>query len=85
MPFFVYLLECADGTYYTGCTNNLEKRLKEHNSSKSGAHYTKIRRPVVLKYTEEFDTLLQGRSREAEIKSWPRTKKATLFSENPDR
>lgn len=76
---FTYILECADGTYYVGCTNNLKKRLKEHNQSKNGAHYTKIRRPVALKYAEELETLLEARGREAEIKGWPRTKKETLI------
>jgi putative endonuclease len=76
---FVYILECADGSLYVGCTNNLEKRLHEHNHSKSGAHYTKIRRPVVLKYQEELATLAEGRKREAEIKSWKREKKLSLF------
>ena len=79
MSHFTYILECADGTYYVGCTNNLGKRLKEHNQSKSGAHYTKIRRPVILKYVEEFETLLEARGREAEIKSWPRDKKESLI------
>lgn len=79
MKYFTYILECADKTYYVGCTNNLKKRLKEHNQSKSGAHYTKIRRPVVLKHVEEFETLLEARGREAEIKSWPRAKKGALI------
>lgn len=79
MIFSVYILECADGSYYVGCTNNLIKRLKEHNQSKRGAHYTKIRRPVVLKYAEEFETLLKARGREAEIKSWKRAKKELLL------
>lgn len=77
--FYTYILKCADGTYYVGCTNNLEKRLIQHNNSKSGAHYTKIRRPVELIYKEEYSTLLEARSREAEIKSWTRQKKETLF------
>ncbi len=79
MSYFVYILKCADNTYYTGCTNNLEKRLREHNNSKNGAHYTKIRRPVVLKYHEEFATLLGARGREAEIKRLERDKKEKLF------
>lgn len=81
MTFFVYILECADGTYYVGCTNNLEKRLHEHNFAKNGAHYTKIRRPVVLKYQETFETLLEARGREAALKKLPRVKKATLIQE----
>jgi putative endonuclease len=76
---FVYILKCADKTLYVGCTNNLEKRLKQHNDSKSGAHYTKIRRPVVLVHSEEFTTLLEARGREAEIKRWPREKKLALI------
>lgn len=79
MPYFVYLLECADNTLYVGCTNDVEKRLKQHNESKSGAHYTKIRRPVTLKYQERFKTLRQARKREAEIKRWPRGKKINLM------
>lgn len=80
MLFFTYILECADGTYYVGCTNNLKKRLKEHNNSKWGAHYTKIRRPVILKYSEKFNTLLAARGREAEIKRWKREEKENLLS-----
>ncbi|MEK7612936.1 MAG: GIY-YIG nuclease family protein [Patescibacteria group bacterium] len=76
---FVYILECADGSLYVGCTNNLEKRLKQHNDSKWGAHYTKIRRPVVLKYSEIFSDLKTARRREAEIKGWRREKKLILF------
>lgn len=79
MTFFTYILRCSDDTYYVGCTNNLEKRLKQHNESKSGAHYTKIRRPVNLIYQEEFTTLLEARSREAEIKSWKRSEKEKLW------
>lgn len=78
MQFFVYVLECADKSYYTGCTNNLTKRLKEHNKSKLGAHYTKIRRPVKLLYKEEFTTLIEARRREAEIKKLPKAKKEVL-------
>ena len=62
--YFLYILECADTTLYVGSTNNLEKRLREHNELKSGAHYTKIRRPVVLKYKEELPSLSEARKRE---------------------
>ena len=76
----VYILECADGTLYVGGTNNLEKRLKQNTDSKWGAHYTKIRRPVVLKYSETLLNLKEARQREAEIKSWPRKKKLELVN-----
>ena len=77
--FFTYILECADKTLYVGCTNNLEKRLHQHNNLKSGAHYTKIRRPVILKYSETFPSLLKARGREAEIKRWTREEKLILI------
>ena len=78
--FYVYIVKCADDSLYVGCTNNLSKRLVEHNQSKRGAHYTKIRRPVVLQYSEEFKTLKDARKREAEIKSWARAQKLTLIN-----
>ena len=80
MRHFVYVLECADTSLYVGCTNNLEKRLKEHNGSKQGAHYTKIRRPVALKYSETFSNLADARAREAAIKRLSREKKLALIS-----
>lgn len=79
--FYVYILECSDKSLYVGCTNDLEKRLNQHNNLKSGAHYTKIRRPVVLKYSENLPSLLEARSREAEIKRWKREKKMELISD----
>ncbi len=78
--YFVYILECSDKSLYVGCTNNLEKRLAQHNGSKSGAHYTKIRRPVILKYKETYETLNEALLREIEIKKWERTKKLKLFT-----
>src|ERR1035437_4798090 len=80
MTHYIYILECADKSLYVGCTNNLEKRLAEHNSQKRGAHYTKIRRPVVLKYSESFETLAEARRREAEIKRWSRENKLKLIT-----
>ncbi|MES2134904.1 MAG: GIY-YIG nuclease family protein [Patescibacteria group bacterium] len=79
MPHFVYILECADPTLYVGSTNDLEKRLRQHNLAKAGAHYTKIRRPVVLKYAEEVPTFEGGRAREAEIKRMTRKSKLKLI------
>lgn len=79
MPYYTYILECSDNSLYVGCSNNLARRIKQHNESKCGAHYTKIRRPVVLKYFEEFITLREARQRESEIKSWRREKKFNLI------
>jgi putative endonuclease len=76
--YFTYILQCADNTLYVGCTNNIEKRLREHNHSKKGAHYTKIRRPVVLLYQETYTNLSDARRREAEIKRMKREEKLGL-------
>lgn len=77
--FAVYILECADTTYYIGSTSDLDRRLVEHNTSKRGAHYTKIRRPVVLRYSEEVETLGAARKREAVLKKLKREDKEKLF------
>ena len=79
MRHTVYILECADTSLYTGCTNDLERRVKEHNGSKRGARYTKVRRPVVLRYSESFRTIAAGRRREAEIKRMTREEKLNLI------
>lgn len=79
MTHFIYILECADTTLYVGCTNNIEKRVLQHNTSKYGAHYTKLRRPVTLLYSEQFTTLRDARRREYEIKKWSRKKKLDLI------
>ena len=79
MYHFTYILQCADKTLYVGCTNDLEKRLKQHNGAKAGAHYTKIRRPVALKHFERFRSLAKARAREAEIKRLTREKKLDLI------
>jgi len=78
--FYVYILKCIDDTLYVGSTNNLEKRLHEHNNAKKGAHYTKIRRPVVVKYFEKYKTLSEARSREHSIKKITRLQKLKLIS-----
>lgn len=76
---FAYMLKCADGSLYAGSTNNLEKRLHEHNNLKSGAHYTKIRRPVVLVYFELAPDFATARTREAEFKRWSRAEKKNFL------
>lgn len=88
MKNYTYILECADHTLYTGWTNDLEKRLKAHNSGK-GAKYTRpsFRRPVRLVYTEVFETKEEAMKREARIKQLTRQKKEQLinhFQESQD-
>ena len=77
--FSVYIIECSDRTLYVGSTNDLEKRLHAHNNLKSGAHYTKIRRPVTLKYSEVFTQFGKARAREAELKRLNRNQKLNLI------
>lgn len=64
---YIYILKCADGSLYTGYTNDLEKRLKAHNDG-TGAKYTKARLPVEMVYHEEFDEKKEAMSREWFIK-----------------
>jgi len=78
--YSVYILECKDKTLYVGCTNNLKKRIHEHSNSKSGAHYTKIRRPVVLKYSEKFKKYGNARKRESELKKLKHEDKLKLIN-----
>ena len=69
MTHYVYILECADGSFYTGYTTDLDRRVYEHNHSGSeGARYTRSRRPCVLVYHEEFDNKHDALSREYQIK-----------------
>ncbi len=77
---YVYIVECADRTFYTGSTGNIEKRLQEHNSSKTGAKYTRGRRPVKLVYVEHCATLSIALKREAQIKKLSRAQKVVLVA-----
>ena len=79
MPHFVYIVECNDKTLYTGYTKDLEKRLLAHNTGKTGAKYTKARRPVVLKYSEKHKTLSSALKREHALKKLSREEKLGLF------
>lgn len=74
----VYIIECGDGTYYTGYTTDIERRVEEHSEGK-GAKYTRGRGPFELRYVERFSTRSSALTREAEIKSLPRTQKERLL------
>jgi putative endonuclease len=80
MAFFTYILKCKDDTFYVGSTNDLEKRLHAHNNLKSGAHYTKIRRPVSLVYSKKFKTYKESRAKEGELKRLTRKEKLELLT-----
>lgn len=76
---YVYIVQCNDGTLYTGYTNNLENRIKTHNEKK-GAKYTRGRTPVSLKYYEEFDNKSDAAKREIQIKKMRKEKKLELLN-----
>lgn len=80
--YFVYILECADQTFYTGITTDLDRRIKEHNNSKLGAKYTKVRRPVKLIYSKEFENRSEASIEEFRIKKLSRLEKLNLITIN---
>ena len=75
---YVYILECSDGSYYTGSTTDLERRLEQHQVGE-GAKYTRSRRPVRLIYSEEYDRIDVAFFREKQIQGWSRKKKMALI------
>jgi putative endonuclease len=82
MPIgYVYILECADGTFYTGSTIDLDKRIEQHQNGR-GANHTKKRLPVTLIYFEKFTRIGEAFSREKQIQGWSRKKKIALIEEN---
>ncbi|WP_461811627.1 GIY-YIG nuclease family protein [Faecalimonas sp.] len=78
MKNYTYIVRCSDGTLYTGWTNDLEKRIKNHNTGK-GAKYTKTRTPVTLVYYETFSTKEEAMKREYAIKQMKRKEKEKLI------
>jgi len=80
MSYFVYILECCDGSLYTGITKDVTKRLDEHNTSDKGAKYTKARRPVKLLYQEPSDDRSTASKREYAIKKLTRLQKLQLIN-----
>ncbi len=78
MTAYAYIVECADGTLYSGWTNDLEKRVAAHNAGQ-GAKYTRSRRPVTLRYYEEFEDKSEALRREAALKKLSRAKKLKLI------
>lgn len=76
---FMYILECADGSLYTGSTNDLERRLAEHKNG-NGANYTKTKLPVELVYYEEYSRIDDAFYREKQVQCWSRKKKLALIN-----
>ena len=80
--YFVYIIECSDGSYYTGITNDVEHRVWEHNEEIHRDSLTFKRRPVKLKYCQKFVDIKQAISREKQVRGWSRKKKEALFIED---
>ena len=78
--YYVYILRCSDNSYYIGVTNNLEKRLFEHNSGIEKSCYTFRRRPLMLVYHEDYSSINAAISREKQLKGWSRKKKEDLIN-----
>lgn len=79
---YVYILKCSDGSFYTGVTNNLELRFRQHQEGINISCYTYSRRPLELVYYEEFQTPGLAIEMEKKIKGWSRAKKMALISGN---
>jgi len=81
MGFWVYILRCADGSYYTGHTDNLEQRIAQHQSGEFDG-YTATRKPVTLMFTQERATREEAHRAEQQIKGWSRKKKEAMMQED---
>jgi predicted GIY-YIG superfamily endonuclease len=84
MAFWTYILRCADGSYYTGHTDNLETRLSQHHSGFYSG-YTSDRRPVRLVWSEYFNDRVEALAAERQIKGWSRAKKEALIARDWER
>ena len=82
---YVYILLCSDGTYYTGVTSNLNRRITQHKEGKSKDSYTYHRRPVELVFYAEFTDITQAILIEKQIKKWSKAKKEALINDELDK
>lgn len=80
--FFVYILLCSDGSYYIGVTNDIERRIMEHNEGVDSSSFTYPRRPIELKFLEYYDDVIKAIEREKQLKGWSRKKKEALIEQN---
>jgi len=84
MKGYMYILQCADGSYYTGSTKDLKKRLSEHDTL-LGANYTKKKHPVRLVYYEEYTRIDEAFYREKQVQGWSHAKKKALIEGNKSK
>ncbi len=83
MKWYAYIVKCRDNTFYTGLTNNLDRRIFEHNyDNVRGSKYIRVRRPVKLVYNEVFSSKTDAQKRENSIKNWTRINKIKLINSN---
>lgn len=80
--YYVYLLECSDGSFYTGVTNNLTRRIAEHQQGSDQGCYTYTRRPITLKHFVTFNYINDAISFEKKLKKWSRAKKLAYFNKD---
>ncbi|AXT49482.1 GIY-YIG nuclease family protein [Aquimarina sp. BL5] len=83
MTGYMYILECSDGSYYTGSTKDLDKRLQQHQNGE-GANHTKKRLPIRLLYYEQYDRIDTAFYREKQVQGWSRAKKEALINGDLD-
>ena len=83
--YYVYIVKCSDGSYYTGVTNDVQRRIAEHDAGLDSKAYTYKRRPIQLMYSEYFFDVRYAIDREKQIKRWSRKKKEALIAENMSR
>ena len=80
--YYVYILQCSDGSYYVGVTNDIEHRVWQHNEGHDSNAYTFTRRPVELKYQQHFQQIEEAIKWEKQLKGWSRKKKEALIMNN---
>ncbi len=82
--YYVYIVKCSDNSYYTGVTNDVERRILEHNFDENKTAYTYRKRPVKLVWFEYYNDINQAIEKEKQIKGWSRKKKEALINNNFD-
>lgn len=82
--YYVCIVQCSDGFYYTGVTNDVDRRVEEHNEGLDPGSFTFKRRPVILKYYEHFQSIKNAIAYEKQLKGWSRKKKEALFIRDYD-
>lgn len=78
--YYVYILKCSDNSYYTGITNNIERRISEHNEGIHPNSYTYNRRPVILVFQQQFTDVMKAIAFEKQVKGWSRKKKEAIIN-----